>query len=141
MLIDTSQIALSTGCVLDRLTVIRLVSALAGWTAGMEPFVVVLGTTRGAACKHERRQAAPLRVGTTDDEHNEPWDNFGKSALLKSGWTLRFFSPTDVIALQLPVEGGAADAEHFAGESLVTIHLCEDALDGGALDILEVGGG
>src|ERR1700687_2870870 len=45
---------------------------------------------------------------------------------------------SDVVALQLAIKGGAADAEHLAGQSLVSIHLRKNALDGCALDIFQV---
>ena len=47
-------------------------------------------------------------------------------------------SPADVVALELAVEGGAADAEHLAGHGLVAFHLLEHALDGGPFDVFEI---
>src|SRR5579883_889609 len=46
----------------------------------------------------------------------------------------------DVVAFQLAVEGGAADPQHLARQHLVSFYLFEDALDGVAFDVLEVGG-
>ena len=42
----------------------------------------------------------------------------------------------DVVAFELAVERGAADAEHASGEGFIAIDLLEDTLDGGALDVL-----
>src|SRR6202035_5106531 len=56
----------------------------------------------------------------------------GRSSIRTSG---------DVVALQFAVEGGATDAEHASGEGFVAFDLLEDALDGGAFDVFEVGGG
>ena len=47
----------------------------------------------------------------------------------------------DVVAFEFAVERGAADAEHAAGEGFVAFDLLEDALDGGAFDVFEIGGG
>ena len=44
----------------------------------------------------------------------------------------------DVVALELSVERGAADAQHPSRESLVALHLLKDALDRGAFDVFEV---
>src|SRR5215813_282262 len=52
----------------------------------------------------------------------------------------RMASTADVIALQFAVKRGTADAEHFPRECFVTFDLLEDALDGGAFDVFEVGG-
>src|SRR5215468_10469815 len=52
----------------------------------------------------------------------------------------RMASTADVIALQFAVKRGAADAKHFPRECFVTFDLLEDALDGGAFDVFEVGG-
>jgi len=41
----------------------------------------------------------------------------------------------DVVALQLAIEGGAADAEHFAGKGLVAVGLFEHAEDGHAFHL------
>ena len=51
----------------------------------------------------------------------------------------RLFAGAYVVALQFAIEGGAADAEHLAGQSLVSLDLGEDALDGGALDVFQIG--
>src|SRR5580700_2309083 len=45
----------------------------------------------------------------------------------------------DVVAFEFAVERGAADAEHASGESFVAFDLLEDALDGGAFDVFEIG--
>lgn len=47
----------------------------------------------------------------------------------------------DIVALQLAVEGGAANTEHFAGESFVAMCLLEDAQDCHALHFSERCGG
>src|SRR5262249_37080786 len=47
----------------------------------------------------------------------------------------------NVIALELAIKRGAADAEHFAGEGFVTVSLLEDAKNGHALHFRERGGG
>ena len=41
----------------------------------------------------------------------------------------------NVVALQLPIESGATDAEHLSSERLIASRLFEDALDGNALEI------
>src|SRR5579859_1989397 len=46
----------------------------------------------------------------------------------------------DVVALELAVEGSAADPEHASGKRFVAVDLLEDTLDGGPLDIFKVGG-
>src|SRR3984885_6077348 len=46
-----------------------------------------------------------------------------------------------VVALQFAVEGGATDAEHASSQGFVAFDLFEDALNGGAFDVFEVGGG
>src|SRR6202035_1143283 len=56
----------------------------------------------------------------------------GRSSIRTSG---------DVVALQFAVEGGATDAEHASGEGFVAFDLFEDALDGGAFDVFQIGGG
>src|SRR5579862_5511588 len=48
--------------------------------------------------------------------------------------------PRDVVALELAIQGRAADAEHLAGEGLVSFDLFKNALNGGAFDIFKVGG-
>ena len=58
-----------------------------------------------------------------------------------SAWSWgRHFPAADVVALELAIERGPADAQHFAGERLVAFHLFEDSFDGGALDVLEIRG-
>ena len=54
------------------------------------------------------------------------------------GLGLRLAGP-DVVAFELAVEGGPADAQHLSRERLVAFHLLEDACDGGAFDVLEIG--
>src|SRR5271156_107188 len=61
-------------------------------------------------------------------------------ALLKSGRLRRLLMPADVVALQLAIKSGAADAKHFPSQSLVPLDLRKNALDGGALDIFQVSG-
>src|SRR5271170_443859 len=61
-------------------------------------------------------------------------------ALLKSGRLRRLLMPAGVVALQLAIKSGAADAKHFPSQSLVPLDLRKNALDGGALDIFQVGG-
>ena len=53
----------------------------------------------------------------------------------------RPFPGSNVVALELAIKRGPADAQHLARERLVTLHLLEDPLDGGALDVLKVGRG
>ena len=52
----------------------------------------------------------------------------------------RHFPAADVVTLELAIERCPADAQHFSGEGFVAFHLFEDSLDGGALDVLEIGG-
>ena len=42
----------------------------------------------------------------------------------------------NVVALQLAIESGTANAQHLARQHLVTVDLLEDALDGDTLDVL-----
>jgi hypothetical protein len=51
------------------------------------------------------------------------------------------FPGSNVVALELAIKRGPADAQHLARERLVTLHLLEDPLDGGALNVLKVGRG
>ena len=51
------------------------------------------------------------------------------------------WAPADVVAFELAVEGGAADAEHSTGKRFVAFYLFEDTLDGGAFDVFEIGCG
>src|SRR6202521_5969147 len=61
--------------------------------------------------------------------------------LLQRGRLRRLLArSSDVVSLQLAIEGGAADAQHLAGQSLVSVDLRKNALDGCALDIFQVGG-
>src|SRR6202795_1439835 len=61
--------------------------------------------------------------------------------LLQGGRTGRLLlAAADVVALQFAIEGGAADAEHSAGQSLISLDLGKNALNGGALDIFQVSG-
>src|SRR5713226_502587 len=60
--------------------------------------------------------------------------------LLQCGRGGRLIAAADVVALQLAIEGGAADAEHLAGQGFVPFDLGKDPLDGGALDIFQVSG-
>src|ERR1700716_2935502 len=53
----------------------------------------------------------------------------------------RRVSSTDVVAFELAIKCGAADAEHATGERLIAFHLLEDTLDSGAFDIFEIGSG
>ena len=46
---------------------------------------------------------------------------------------------SNVIALELAIQSGAADAEHLSGECLVAFNLFEDALNGCAFNVLEIG--
>src|SRR5512146_849930 len=55
-----------------------------------------------------------------------------------SGGRRCVFLQSDVVALQLSIEGSAADAKHLARQSFVAAHLVEYALDGGALQLLQV---
>src|SRR5271170_278363 len=51
------------------------------------------------------------------------------------------FADSDVVALQLAIESGAADAEHFPGERLVSVGLFKDAENGHAFHLRQRGGG
>ena len=44
----------------------------------------------------------------------------------------------DVVSLEFAIERGPADAQHLAGERLVTLHLLKNPLNGGALYVLQV---
>ena len=44
----------------------------------------------------------------------------------------------DVIAFNFSIKRGSANPQHFACQELVTVHLLEDALDGGSLDIFQI---
>ena len=50
-------------------------------------------------------------------------------------------TPADVVALEFAVESGAADAEHASGKGFIAFDLFENALDGGAFDIFQIGSG
>ena len=60
--------------------------------------------------------------------------------LLQGGGACGFVARADVVAFELAIEGGAADAKHFSGAGLVSVDLIEDASDGGALDVFEIVG-
>src|SRR5438477_9220144 len=45
---------------------------------------------------------------------------------------------TDVVALELAVQGRAADAQHLARKLFVALHLREDAFDRHALQMLQM---
>src|SRR5258708_1701401 len=47
----------------------------------------------------------------------------------------------NVVALQLAVKRGAADAEHASRESLIALDLLEDALNGCTFDVFQIGCG
>jgi hypothetical protein len=64
-----------------------------------------------------------------------------RPALLQRLDLRRHFPGSDVVALELAIERGAADPQHLAGQRLVTFHLFENALDCGALDVFQVGCG
>src|SRR6202022_1503724 len=91
------------------------------------------GTVREARSK---RRSPPRTRRTTKE------NGLQRHAMLLQRGRLRRLLATaaDVITLQLAIEGGAADAEHLAGQSLVSIDLRKDTLDGGALDIFQIGG-
>src|SRR3984957_401578 len=57
-----------------------------------------------------------------------------------TGYAGRGCADADVVALELAIERGAGDAEHASGEGFVSFDLFEDALDGGALNVFEIGG-
>ena len=59
-----------------------------------------------------------------------------RMARRRGGWT-----PADVVALEFAVESGAADAEHASGKGFVAFDLFENALDGSAFDIFQIGSG
>ena len=61
------------------------------------------------------------------------------SSLQRVARRSRGWISADVVAFEFAVEGGAADAEHAAGEGFVAFHLLEDPLDGGTLDIFQIG--
>src|SRR5438477_3744855 len=44
----------------------------------------------------------------------------------------------DVVALQLAIQGGTANAKHASSEGFITIHLLKDTLDRSTLNIFEV---
>ncbi len=54
-------------------------------------------------------------------------------------WAAGLETPADVVALELAIEGGATDAEHLPGHDFVAVDLLKNSLDGGALDVLEIG--
>src|SRR5579864_6926487 len=61
-------------------------------------------------------------------------------SLLKSLARDGMHAAADVVALQLAIQGRAADAQHLPGQGFVAFDLLKNALDGGALDIFQVGG-
>lgn len=46
---------------------------------------------------------------------------------------------TYVIALQLAIEGGPTDTEHFSGDNFVAFHLLKNPLDRRPFDIFKIG--
>jgi hypothetical protein len=59
--------------------------------------------------------------------------------LLQGCSRVRFFPPADVVALELAIECGSADAQHSSSQGFVAFDLREDTLNGGTFDILEIG--
>jgi len=59
---------------------------------------------------------------------------------LTGRWCGKSLPRPNVIALQLPVKRGTADAEHLSRQGLITLHLFENSLDSGAFNVFQIGG-
>src|ERR1700722_18754886 len=97
----------------------------------------VMDYSRNSACLRVR-QASQLSKCMQPD-----WKYFSHSEYSLqgvAGHAGRGCADTDVVALELAIERGAGDAEHASGEGFVSFDLFEDALDGGALNVFEIGG-
>src|SRR5581483_785275 len=97
-------------------------------TAAKNPYAKLL--------KRRRELSQPERL-TRPASHNDTRQTLLDLLAPRRNVLLR----ADVVAFQLSVQRCAADSEHLAGHNLIAIHLFENALDGGALDCLEIAGG
>src|SRR5271166_1926719 len=89
------------------------------WNSACEPFTT----------SQPRRQPHP-----NVEEHDVP-------SLLQCLGRSHLRAATDVIALELSIQGGAADTEHLTRHCLVSLHLFEDALNRRPFNVLQVGRG
>ena len=88
-----------------------------------------------------RFSVTELPQGLWKGRGRSPSHQIAQASLQRMARGARRRPAADVVALQLAIERRAADAQHATGQCFVAVDLLEDAADGCAFNVFEVGRG
>ena len=91
--------------------------------------------------------AGDYRLSASDGAKTErysgtrPSEDYRYSPLLQRLRPRRFFPQPNVVSLQFAIQRSPTNPKHLPGQRFVAVYFHENALDGGAFDVLQIGCG